>query len=311
MLPEGSPFMRYFRYLFNLPLAVAFVFIVTLASCEKEVHIKLASSPTQLVVQGGIENGLPPYVFLTSTMSFFSNVDLTSLQNSFIHGADIRVACGTDTAHLLEYSFDTSGGNKFYVYTIDTASIATAMIGQVGKFYTLIITYNSITYTSTTKIPNPKGVDSMWFAAPLFTNSKTPDSAVQLFASYTDPDTLGNSIRYFTKRNNEPFFGVDIFNDQIVNGKTIDDIALYAGYDKTAKANEDSLRYFYPGDTVTLKWSAIDKAVYDFWNSFAYANNALGNPFASPINLKTNMSNGALGIWGGYGSVSKTIVVPH
>ena len=96
-----------------------------------------------------------------------------------------------------------------------------------------------------------------------------------------------------------------------MNGKTIKDIDLYAGYDDSLHANGDSLRYFYPGDTVTLKWCEIDKGVYDFWNSYDFASNAIGNPFSSPINLKTNITNGALGVWCGYGTILKTIVVPH
>lgn len=300
-----KPVSSRFLFLFGV------VFIFVFSGCEKEVHINLGSAPAKVVVQGAVENGLPPYVFLTSTIGFFSNVSLSTLQSSFLHGANITVSDGTKTITLKEYSFDTSGSNTFYVYTIDTADPSGGMLGEINKFYTLTITYNGVTYTSVTKIPNVKNVDTLWFDTPLYQNSKTPDSALQLFANYQDPDTMGNCVRYFTQRNQGQFFPVDIFNDQLVNGKLIDNIALFAGYDKAAKVNEDSLRYFYPGDTVTLKWSEIDKNVYTFWNSFEYANNALGNPFASPINLKTNISNGGLGIWAGYGSAYKTIVVPR
>jgi hypothetical protein len=53
----------------------------------------------------------------------------------------------------------------------------------------------------------------------------------------------------------------------------------------------------------------IDKGVYTFWNTYAFAQRAVGNPFSSPINVKTNISNGALGIWAGYGSSFDTLVV--
>ncbi len=295
-----------------LYLLITVVFALSLASCEKEVHIKLDSAPPQLVVQGAIETGGAPYVFLTTTIGFFANVDLTTLESSFVHGANITVSDGAKTITLKEYSFDTgSNGNKFYVYSIDTAATADLMLGEAEKYYTLTITYDSKTYTAVTKIPTSKGIDSMWFDIPTFKNSKTPDSAKQLYVNYTDPDTFGNYVRYFTQKNSQPFYGSDQFNDQIVNGKPITNIPLYAGYDKAQNVNEDSLRYFFPGDTVTLKWSNIDKAVYEFWNSAAYASNALGNPFASPINLKTNMTNGALGVWAGYGSTYTTMVVPH
>jgi hypothetical protein len=42
--------------------------------------------------------------------------------------------------------------------------------------------------------------------------------------------------------------------------------------------------------------------VYEFWRTYQFAINVIGNPFASPTNLPTNFSNGALGVWAGYGT---------
>jgi len=262
------------------------------------------------VVEGAVETGLPPYVFLTTTISFFSQVNLTTLQNSFVHNATVTVSDGSRTITLREYGVDTAGGNKVYFYSIDTANLSNLMLGEVGKFYKLSITWNGNTYTSTTKIPNVRGLDTLWFAQPVFKDSRTPDSALELFGNYTDPDTPGNYVRYFTKRNNEPFYSGQLFSDEIVNGKGVPDLALPAGFLQSDKANADSLLYFYHGDKVILKWCEIDRGVYDFWNTYQFANNAIGNPFASPINIQTNISGGALGIWAGYGSISDTLVVP-
>ncbi len=293
------------RFLFSM----AFFMIVVLQSCQKEVHINLAGSPPAVVVDGAIETKLPPYVFLTSSISFFSTIDLTTLQNSFIHGANVQVSDGSKTITLKEYSFDTGVNNKFYVYTVDTSNLANIMLGQVDKSYTLTITYNGKTYTSVTKIPNPKGVDSIWFDVPAITNSRTPVNARQLFVNYVDPDTLGNFVRYFTSRNGDQFFPSGIFSDELVNGKRVDNIGLFAGYNPTIDAKGDSLSYFYPGDTVVLKWCEIDKKVYTFWNTAEFAASAAGNPFASPINVQSNVSNGALGVWAGYGSIDTTVIL--
>ena len=294
----------------RLQFLIAGLLIISVASCQKEVHIDLGSSPSQIVVEGQIENGQPPFVLITSTLSFFSNIDLKSLEKSFIHNAVVTVSNGSKTMTLREYSLDTAG-SKFYAYTIDTANFANIFVGEIGKSYTLTIVSNGKTYTSVTKIPAPKGVDTLWFADPEFKNDKTPDSARQLFANYSDPDTLGNYVRYYTQRNRGAFYPVGIFSDEIVNGKVISNISLIAGYEHTTDANGDSLRYFYPGDTVTLKWCEIDKGVYTFWNTDQFAANSVGNPFASPINTTSNISNGALGVWAGYGSILKTIIVPH
>ncbi len=289
----------------------AFFLIATLVSCQKEVHISLGTAPTQLVVQGAVETNVPPYVILTTTIGFLSNVNLATLQNSFVHGANITVNDGSKTVTLKEYSIDTGNNNKFYIYSVDTSTPANIMYGQVNKFYTLTINYNGQVYSSFTKIPNVKGLDTLWFGSPTFKNTKTPDSAVELFGNYTDPDTPGNYVQYFTKRNNEQYYQSGIFTDNLVNGEVIKNIDLFAGYDDSLNVNGDSLRYFYPGDVVTLKWCEIDNGVYNFWNTYNFANNAIGNPFASPINVKTNITNGALGVWQGFGSVYTTLVVPH
>lgn len=289
-------------------LAAVLLALTLLSSCEKEVHITLASTPPQLVVQGVIENNQPPYVLLTTTIGFFSNVDLSTVQNIFVHNAVVKVSDGTKTTTLREYTADTTNGNKFYVYTIDTANLGNALIGEIGKQYTLTIISNGITYTSTTAIPTPKGLDTLWFGAPIFTRKKTPANALELFGNYTDPDTMGNYVRYYTRRNSEPFYAGGLFNDQLVNGKHINDVDLFAGFANTADVNRDSVIYFYPGDSVTLKWCEIDKGVYDFWNTFQFSLQSGGNPFSSPINIKSNISNGALGVWAGYGTIITKMV---
>jgi len=304
--------MRYLPNGSKLIGILCFVFLLSFAACEKEVHINLGSAASAVVIQGQIETGQPPFVVVTSTISFFSNIDLGTLEKSFIHGVNIKVSDGTKSIILREYALDTGNNNKYYVYSLDTANLgANFMLGQVNKVYSLTVTYNGQTYNAVTTIPNPKGVDTMWFAPPENTDSKTPANAMQLFVNYTDPDTPGNYVRYFTQRNGGQFFPVGIFSDEVVNGKRVNNLGLFAGYDEGENVNGDSLRYFYPGDSVTLKWCEIDKAVYSFWNSYQFAQSDVGNPFATPINLVSNISNGALGVWAGYGSSITSKTVPR
>jgi len=300
----------YFRVKNNAFVWLLIVLPMVLLSCEQQVNINLKASAPQVVVQGAIETNLPPYVILTNTVGFFSSIDLATLQNNFIHNAVVTVNDGTNTVTLKEYALDTGKGNKFYIYSVDTSNPSQIMIGAINKFYTLNIIYQGVTYTGVTKIPAPKGLDSLWFAAPLFTDRKTPDSAHQLYMNYTDPDTPGNNICYYTQINNQVMYLAGVYNDAVINGKTVSNIALVAGYNNTDSANVDSLRYFYPGDTVTVKWCEIDNSVYNFWNNYFYAIQTLGNPFAAPTNVIGNLNNGALGIWGGYGSIYYKVVVP-
>ena len=302
-----SPF--YNTYYSLIKGLVALVLVISVASCQKEVNITLQTSEKQMVVQGTIENGQPPFVLLNNTFGYFSNVDFSTFQNSFIHDAVVTVSDRTKTVTLKEYVLDTLKANKFFVYSLDTTNPSNLIIGELGKQYTLTITYSGKTYTSVTKIPYPKALDSIWFGQPVFTRPATPANALELFGKYTDPDTLGNYVKYFTRHNDrDPFRSGGIYTDELVNGKTISHVDLFAGFDADGVSKPDSLVYFYPGDTVTLKWCEMDKGVYDFWNTYQFAVQSVGNPFSSPINAKSNISNGALGVWAGYGTVLSTII---
>lgn len=285
-----------------------------LASCEKEVNINLKPGETQVVVQGQIETGAPPFVILNTSIGFFSKVDLGTYEKSFVHDAVVTVSDGVKTVTLKEYSFDTGGSFHFYIYSLDTTGFnpANIILGENGKTYTLSVTAGGKTYTGITGIPAPKPLDSVWFGEPLFAGNNTSDSARQLFVNYDDPDTLGDCVRYFTQRDNKGFFPSGIFNDEIVNGKMVNNIGLEAGYDQTntEDVRRDSLIYFFPGETVTLRWCSVDKAVYQFYNTLQFARNSAGNPFSAPINPITNMRNGALGVWAGYGVYERVLVVP-
>ena len=54
------------------------------------------------------------------------------------------------------------------------------------------------------------------------------------------------------------------------------------------------------GDSVTVKLANIDKATYDFWRTMEYNYQSIGNPFSSPTVVMSNISNDALGYFGGY-----------
>jgi len=312
-LPHFCFMPRFHLFPLLLSLSVAALFLI---SCEKEVKINLTSGTSQLVVNGQIESGQPPFVVLTRSIGYFSKVDLKTLQNSFIHDAVVKVSDGSREITLREYNFDSSNGTtaaRFYFYTLDIDDPTVRdFMGQTGFSYTLSIVSEGRSYSSTTKIPNPKGVDSIVAVVPQAVPAKAP-TAMQLIVYYSDPDTPGNAVRYFTKRNSEPYYPGpnSVFDDAIVNGTRNSQYPLQAGSRRSNVDFSDSTGYVFRGDTVTLKWAAIDRSVYNFYLTYEYAIGTVGNPFASPINVQTNMSNGALGIWAGYGSTYTTIVVPE
>jgi len=127
----------------------------------------------------------------------------------------------------------------------------------------------------------------------------------------TDQAGYGDYIRYFTKRNREDFYPAfnSVYDDQVIDGTSYE-VEVERGVDRT-KDLPDDYTLFDKGDTVMVKLCQIDKATYDFWRTmeFSYAN--IGNPFGSPTKVLSNISNGALGYFGGYAPQFRTIIIPR
>ncbi len=295
----------------KLLVAIGCITLAGLSACEKEVNFELGLSAEKVVVEGTIESGLPPYVFLSKSIGFFSSVDFSTLGDAFLHDAVITVSEGNRSFTLKEYSYENNGVN-FYFYSVDTGDFAARnFTGQVGRTYDLSILVNGKTYTATTAIQAVKPLDSIWVEH-LPPDKQSPDypDLRQVFGSYTDPDTLGNRIRYATRRNSEgylpPYYSV--YDDAIINGTRIQ-VQIDAGFNKMDTINRETFGYFYKGDTVTVKWSAIDKGVFEFWRTLEFSYGSTGNPFTTPVAVTSNISGGALGVWAGYGVSTTTFVI--
>lgn len=277
-------------------------------SCEKGINFTLDQTQPSLVVEASIENGQPPTVILSSSFDYFSAISPEILASSFVHNAIITVSNGVKTHQLKEYFFNTPANLKVYYYSIDSANPASAFVGAFNTAYTLNIQVNGKTYTSNTTIPLPaKKIDSLWWKkAP-----NNPDTnKVVLVARATDPPGYGNYIRYYTKTNSDPFFpGLNsVFDDQIVDGKTYT-LDVERGVNRNEDIDRDTYSFFDRGDTITMKFTNIDKATFNFWRTMEYSYQSIGNPFSSPTKVLGNI-NGALGYFGGYAAQYITIIVP-
>ncbi len=288
-----------------------FLFLVCLAviSCEKNIAFKLNDATDLLVVDASIENGLPPMIVLSNTVDYYSKITPELIENSFVHDAEIFLSNNNRTQKLREYSVDASGGVHFFYYSIDTANLNDAFIGELATSYELKVLTGGKEYLSETTIPAlAKKIDSLWWKPAPF---ETDSSKVVVFVRATDPPGLGNYIRYFMRQNSGPFLpgSNSVFDDQLIDGTTYD-LRLDPGLDRNDPAPFDD-NFFHRGDTVTLKLSNIDRASYTFWLTMEFAYQSIGNPFASPNKVLGNIGNGALGAFCGYASGYKTLIIPQ
>jgi hypothetical protein len=281
---------------------------VTFWGCEKEVDFNLHETPPKLVVEATIENDQPPVVILTQSLNYFSEINPQILAGSFVHNATIEVSNGIRTHRLKEYGVPLVPGYVFYYYSIDSSSPATAFTGQLNQSYSLRILAAGQEYTAKTTIPGyQKQIDSLWWKpAPPQADSNTAIVMVKA----TDAPGYGDYIRYFTKRNSEPFLPAfsSVFDDIFIDGTTYE-IQVEPGMDRNAQ-DLDEENFFKRGDTVTFKISGIDKGTFDFWRTMEYSYASVGNPFSTPSKVISNISGNALGYFGGYASQYRTVIIP-
>lgn len=285
-------------------LLPAFLF----SSCEKAIKFNLDKSTEKLVVEASIETNEVPVVILSRSFDYFSTITPGQLSNAFVKFADIWVSDGVKTHKLIQYS-NPWNNTQLYYYSVNLAEPQTIFKGTEGGKYTLRIVVEGKEYISKTSIPLlTKKVDSLWWAkAP-----QNPDTnKVVLKGRVTDPPQYGNYIRYYTKVGQQPFLPGEnsVFDDQVVNGTTYN-VDIDKGVDRNAKVPDKDKGFFVQGDTVTLKFCNIDKATYDFWRTMEFNYSSTGNPFASPNKVLGNISNGALGYFGGYATQFKSIIIP-
>ncbi|MCC7303523.1 MAG: DUF4249 domain-containing protein [Bacteroidia bacterium] len=272
-------------------------FTILLTSCVKDIEVDVPEYSEKLCVDGRIEQGQTAWVVLTRNAAFFGDYDLNNLLNYIVTDAFVTVSNGVTTDTLTHFMYGLYAGST--------------ITGQVGTTYTLNISWNNKVYTSTTTIPGPVPLDSLWFKV-----QGTMDSLGYVWANFQEPQGTGNAYRWFAKRLNKdqdfiaPFGSA--FEDKFIDGQDFD-FAYNRGQLPDSDApddNNEEAYYFKKDDTIVVKFTSIDDPSYQFWRSYETQVLSGGNPFAAPGNVKSNIlpKGEALGVFCGYGVFLDTLI---
>jgi hypothetical protein len=289
---------------------------ILMYACTKEVQIDIPGFEAQVVVDGRIETGGYPIVLLSRSQDLYTPALLSAYVSSFISDASVSVSDGSTTvdleyvavsslpiesqktvAEMLRAELSDVQAVPLYVYSTTNP----AMTGVVGKTYTLTIVDQGKTLTGSTTLAPPVALDSLqWIPAA----SDTMYGICR--ATLTDPSGQRNAYKWEMKNITNTGSGPkDIlfysssspyFSDQFFDGLTLDFDTRYTKKDSTYP---DGLkRHFKRFDSVVIKMSRVDDAVYSYYERREAQQGSNGNPFATPVNVPSNIS-GALGIWAG------------
>lgn len=280
-----------------------------LVSCEREITFNLNQPAPKLVVEAFIENGEPPIVLLTTSIGYYAAVSLPILNESLVKDAEVSIEYQGIRYPLKGYA--TVGPVRLlgFYYTVDSMAQQPLLRGVLGGRYKLNIRWKGESYAASTTIPDTtRTIDSIFWKIPPPGN---PPGKVAVYIRAKDRSGLGDYIRYFTKQNNGPFLpGLNsVFDDQIIDGTSYE-VQIERGVIRTGEL-EEGYTLFDRGDTVQLKLCTIDKATYDFWRTTEFNFASVGNPFSSPTRVLSNLSNGALGYFGGYAVQYRRLIIPR
>lgn len=281
-----------------------------LSGCERDISFTLDNVTPKLVVEATIENGQPPVVILSTSLSFFDSLSPAQLLASMVTDAEVWVTNGGRSYRLRGYNGAVGAGPSGFYYTNDHTQPAQALVGALDQTYGLLIRWRGNEYRAQTTIPSiTRRIDSLfWRPAPA--GNAMGKAAVYIRA--TDKPGYGDYIRYYTRQNNGPFLpGLNsVYDDQVIDGITYE-VQVERGIVRTGGQPEEGYNFFDRGDTVTVKVCNIDKGTYDFWRTIEFNYASIGNPFSSPTKAMSNISGPALGYFGGYAAQLRTLVIPR
>jgi hypothetical protein len=279
------------------------------AGCEKEITVDLPHHDPIPVIEGGIEQGGYPWVFISRSAGYFDKFDSLVFVNMIDTTATVIVSNGSlyDTLSLtldpFQFPFFKYEGNKF--------------TGEAGATYYLQVITGGKTYTAETTIPYPITLDSLKFKPEtgydtlgyiwLYLFDPPGPNYYRLFTKVIGKDVAW--VHPFPSTTDDKFFDNQKAEYSVYRGRNPLEDNLYD--DNGLDADGVPRWFFRASETVAVKLTTIDKEHYDFWYSVEQQYMTDGNPFASPVSVITNIQGGAVGVWGGYGVFIDTLVIPQ
>ncbi|MDP4586986.1 MAG: DUF4249 domain-containing protein [Flavobacteriales bacterium] len=265
--------------------------IVVLSSCQEVIELDLNEGDAQRLVVNGWMTDQPgrQRVDLSLTTSYFFNEAPPRVSDAVVSVTD-----GTDT----------------WVFTEDepgTYRPAADVVGEAGKTYVLNIEYAGETYNAAATLRASNPMDSIYvrYFDPLeeFGFPADPYYSVRLWTE--EPEGEGDAYLWYTFVNG---FGIrdtlrelTLVEDSFYDGALIEDLEI----DFVDIGTEA-----VTGDTLRLEQWNIGLESYEVLNSILNQTEFQGGLFdAPPANVQTNLSNGALGLWGAASIVEKSTII--
>ena len=275
-----------------IPYIIAFLLI----QCKPDIDYQLQGYTEKIIVEGIIESGEYPRVYLTKNVPLWQEMDSISLRKKVIRSAKITISCN-DELEVLHAEWDNEQIPP-YVYR------GTKIKGKEGESYSLLIEYSGNTFEATTTVPYKPKINGFKSYA-----SENSDSSKVLYAEILI-DNKNYGYRIFSRRPDETKYAETriIYNENfnLTGGQQflINPLAIRNIQDN------DSQDKFFPGDSVFVKIMVLDSISTTFFKAFS-----IGAEFDKQANidqinpLNSNISKPGFGIWYGAGVEEHLVII--
>lgn len=274
--------------------------VIILYACEPDLDYKISGYSQKIIVEGFIANNEFASVYLSLNIPLSEKVDTASILKNVIRTAKVSISDGEKT-EILTSRWDKTHFPP-YVYS------GYELKGEEGKTYYLTVEFGGYTLNAQTTIP--MGSDIKHFR---MTPVEENDSLRILSMTFNIDSSRKTAYRVFTKKSKDKYFRETpvVFNSEF----------SFSG-DKTFNispqpTNTDSSftegSYFVTGDTVQVRFCAIDSISTQFFKTltqFSSSNGIGSNMFIGEKDrLNSNISAPGFGIWWGNSVRKYTLVI--
>ena len=251
-----------------------------LFSCNKVIELDLIDTEIKYVIEGIVTNEAGVCkVNLSQTKNFYDD-------NQFqqVSGAIVKIKDNGVETSLIEVQpglYET-----------------TRITGTPGHQYELSVLINSQTFTATSTMPQPVGMDTLYVSPGPFGEYK--------FATigYTDPAGTNNGYRFVQYVNGVKEPTIFPENDEFTDGQFV-----ILQLDVSADEKDDP-RNIKTGDKVTIEMQCLDDPSYEFWYTLRSGGGDGDGNTAAPANPSTNIQGGALGYFSAHTVTRQSVVAP-
>jgi len=303
---------------------------IILFSCQEEITLDLPKADDKLVIEGSIENGFPPYIIITKNGGYFDPINSETFDNLFVNDIEsVEIWYyneGEKVSKTLEQIIGLDSLPPIYTDLSYFNNTDNYEFSKEGRTYFLEINWNNQIISSSTRIPEVTPLDCLWVEK---SENNDKEFKYDIRGLYSDPADQNNFILVKSKRiqhfeykdslecqvKDRPDNSLkllDAGSDVLINGESFETYfprpresgnpfpnSSYNAYHTKICNLGDTL--VFKEDIVLIKYCQIDESSLKFWRGLVRQVGTNGNPFAEPLNLVSNITNG-LGIFSGYGS---------